>query len=578
MKMRTIAAAVTIIALLGGGFACVKTENLKSKAEIIEETLSGDVSAAEGITVDFGGYIQNNLLGWKNSYTYGGEQSTELINPNKDYMYSDDTKIEEVSLYTSFEFRTSMELFADIDKKADPNSREQKNKSERRKVLKRSFTDNAQEFFDAFEKEMTNSDEKEKKLKIRMQDVLKYYIIGGDIKTDETMSMIDFWLMADRDSDDADANIERKIWSDIQDFFKIPIIENEYLYLDLSMGGSESGVQSMSESTWMSEEEAAQYTDFRIGKSSDSDTDKVTSSDSFGFYTISCVTNEAAYFTFNPHTDNGKVVDTSLIPGGYGIYRLPYDSETGVPKTSELEMVYSLDPNKTYNGIYASPDGKKIFLTYYNTETGDISLHNAESDQLSQSKFCLTAEIIDIETKTCDDSFVIAEGDTENMTWARDDGEYLLFTDEKSQIKVYRYEHETDGGSGKSGGHYELFLDIDEINPTHSTLNLTDAYSKILYEKDRIITVSHPYYDFDSDNLFLRLTSTLTVEVNVFEKKGRTYSGILYSNLQDYYDLESGERIGMILQDEERQGYTISSNQLPLMSCYTSLLDVKRTA
>lgn len=56
------------------------------------------------------------------------------------------------------------------------------------------------------------------------------------------------------------------------------------------------------------------------------------------------------------------MVDTSLIPGGYGIYRLPYDREKEIFLSEKLEMVYALDPEKQYTDIYASPDGAKLFL------------------------------------------------------------------------------------------------------------------------------------------------------------------------------------------------------------------------
>lgn len=43
--------------------------------------------------------------------------------------------------------------------------------------------------------------------------------------------------------------------------------------------------------------------------------------DSFSFETIACSTPEAVYFTFDPHSYRGELVDTSMIPGGYGLYR-----------------------------------------------------------------------------------------------------------------------------------------------------------------------------------------------------------------------------------------------------------------
>ena len=36
------------------------------------------------------------------------------------------------------------------------------------------------------------------------------------------------------------------------------------------------------------------------------------------------LTEDGCYFWFSNRTQNGRTVDTSRIPGGYGVYRLPY--------------------------------------------------------------------------------------------------------------------------------------------------------------------------------------------------------------------------------------------------------------
>ena len=46
--------------------------------------------------------------------------------------------------------------------------------------------------------------------------------------------------------------------------------------------------------------------------------------DSFDFYTQSVATDDAFYFFFSNRTQLGNLVDTSRVPGGYGVYRLPY--------------------------------------------------------------------------------------------------------------------------------------------------------------------------------------------------------------------------------------------------------------
>jgi len=52
------------------------------------------------------------------------------------------------------------------------------------------------------------------------------------------------------------------------------------------------------------------------------------SGDDFFLRTYTPYTDEAIFIAFDAHTNNGDLIDTSLIPGGFGIYRLPYHETT----------------------------------------------------------------------------------------------------------------------------------------------------------------------------------------------------------------------------------------------------------
>ena len=67
-----------------------------------------------------------------------------------------------------------------------------------------------------------------------------------------------------------------------------------------------------------------------------------------------------AYFTFNAQTHKGNIVDTSLIPGGYGLYSLAYDS-SGDPDFSTLSTRVPLDP--AYAPVIAEYLGTASALT-----------------------------------------------------------------------------------------------------------------------------------------------------------------------------------------------------------------------
>lgn len=530
MKMRKVAAAFTILALIGGAFVCMQTENLKKDAHIYEETLAGNPAAADGLAVNFGGYLSYGGLSWENSYTYGSEQNTEFLAEAKKEWNSSNTSSISADLYTDFSWEEWSELFCGENSDNGPADQSE---IEARQYLKAPFSDNAEKFFTDLKEEIPNN--MPKNLKIRVQDVLKYYIIGGDIQIKENMNLLDFWMLFEYAGNEP---IDKKLWSDIQAFFKIPVLENEYALVSVQRDSQENAVLSFSDN----------------GSSSKN------GADSFRFSTVSCATDEAVYFTFDAHTTNGNLADTSLIPGGYGIYRLPYDSETGIPKTSELEMIYSLDPEMHYGSLHASPDGKKLFLTYYNE-------YNNSDDIYSVS-----AQIIDIQSRSCDELLDIMESTEASIIWPRDDGEYLLFTD-ASQLRVYRYEN----------GRYEEFLYVDELDSELPGLTLLtgDIDTKILYEDGMMTTVSYEYCSADLDSVYHRYTQSLSAVVNVFKADGHAYCGRLYSNLQDYYDTESGKKFAELMDESSAQarGTFMTDTKFPtyMQRSYESL-GIKRAA
>jgi len=99
------------------------------------------------------------------------------------------------------------------------------------------------------------------------------------------------------------------------------------------------------------------------------------------------VTSDACYFTFDPHSSDGNLVDLSHLPDGFGIFRLPYRDaqEEGWPRTisvldyEALDMVYPLDP-EAY-----------LFSMHTDAEETQLILHTLEND-----RYMLT--VIDLDT------------------------------------------------------------------------------------------------------------------------------------------------------------------------------------
>lgn len=139
---------------------------------------------------------------------------------------------------------------------------------------------------------------------------------------------------------------EQKVTEDIRDFFKIGVLRDEYR--EVTIGKHENGSLS------------------HMG----------TGSASWGdyYYTnITCaVTDDACFITLRGTSALGKAMDFSAVPGGYGIYRLPFGAPTysddgysytdlGI-RADELEMVYPLAQDIDILNFMTSADHSRLLL------------------------------------------------------------------------------------------------------------------------------------------------------------------------------------------------------------------------
>ena len=118
-----------------------------------------------------------------------------------------------------------------------------------------------------------------------------------------------------------------------RDFFQIPVLEGEQISFQVRM--NQNGVAD----SW----------GWSTGEG-----------DRYDFEPRCVLTQEACYFTIQGSSFGGRQIDTSHIPGGYGLYRLPYD-ETG-PRLEELAMVYPLDQADEVVDLTVSPEEGKLLV------------------------------------------------------------------------------------------------------------------------------------------------------------------------------------------------------------------------
>ncbi len=134
--------------------------------------------------------------------------------------------------------------------------------------------------------------------------------------------------------------------------------------------------------------------------------------DTYSLYSVSAITDNTCYFTFNTLTNKGVPVDTSLLPDGYGIFAFSYGkgtaSHTGIDADS-LSMVYPL------------PLGCTVYDLIYDEQTGKLLLVLGAEDGI-----CL--QWIDRDTMECTKE-ILLRGNGYRFLNCRD-GYFVISTDE----------------------------------------------------------------------------------------------------------------------------------------------------
>ena len=528
MKMRRIAAAVLILSLAAGGYALTQVSGQKDYVRVYEKTVAGDAKAAEGLMVNFGASVVRSGLNWKNTYCYGAngenKQRVDFLSSNPDieaYKTSYQTSVS-FDIYEDFDLQSINELFYERQEELPPVGKEAletaKRKKEIKELLKAPFAKNAENYMKNLRDSIPENGEKE--ASVRVKDLLDYYILSGYINGADEMLDLNFSFLTANDGTDYELE-EAEKWKAWNDFFKIPVLKEEYMTYQFAKGNNG---------------EISVATDYGITEGGDD----------FGFNIQSCDTEDASYFFFDAHSLNGRVVDTSLIPGGFGIYRMPHEGRNGKSAVEELENIYRLDPNAYYQSIAASPDGKKLMISYYYSNANG---QGKDEDE----KVTLLAEVIDLASGKCDEKITLLE----NCLWTvvRSDGEFQVFTDNESMLKIYRY----------MDGRYRKIVDAEGLDFSLPGLaDITSSRTEILYEEGRVSVLCYETintWDKDwNENGFARNEQSVSAILNIFTEDGLAYCGRLYNNLQDFYDTDTYKEIGRKLWEEEKWGETFETD------------------
>lgn len=322
-KAMIIMLAVLVLVLGGISFAAVKIYDAHDKVTLTETTSWGDKEYVEGLKMEINS-TYDNMLFWNTTVSMDDLKSVVT-----EYDFSITAVYPEIDTYSGLILEVSAWGLDSFMK----NEKGEENVT----GVKRAYQELA---------EITEANEKKQK-EIFLNDYMDYY--EYDVKIDLPGTQINSLVNTIQKAsvkEQKNDTIRR-----MNEFFKIPVLETERLNISVEKDDKGNIVQNGSSS--------------RVGNF-------------FHIRNYNVLTEKECYFTFNSYSVGEEVMDTSLIPGGYGIYCLPYDDTVeGCEEDSDmfdvnadrisvdaegLKMVYSLDPQIDVMLLHLNDKKDKLIL------------------------------------------------------------------------------------------------------------------------------------------------------------------------------------------------------------------------
>lgn len=313
------AAFLTILLLIlagaGLGAAAVNVNGPRADVVLTEERFCGDPSAAGGLELQLNAHLSYNLF-WNTTLSFDTEPKTETA-----YTFTADNTYEQYP-----ETYSGLNLESDISVGSFRNYPDDGE-----------LTGIDAAFWELYKN--APDDGTEVSMKVKLADYYEYYPFSFSFDAPGCHLHLDTQRLGE--TADPEPGTGEYVWARLRDYFRIPVPEDETARLHLNKDGKGGLSYGYSQSG------------------------------NYSFYTWSVLTGDACYFVFNNLNGDGAAVDTSLIPGGFGLYRLPYEADTygnnnaagksGI-RIDELAMVYPIDPNVKIAGLYTDPEKEHILL------------------------------------------------------------------------------------------------------------------------------------------------------------------------------------------------------------------------
>ncbi|MBR4954638.1 MAG: hypothetical protein IKY46_01840 [Clostridia bacterium] len=287
----------------------------KDKVTISAETIYGDESAARGITLDMDTNYRRYLF-WHTRYSVDAPETVQ----------------------TEYTFYDIQQRFEHVD-----NSHPMEMQDDIKYGFDKSLNWGITKAYNELYAQVKPGEQKE--MEITLSDYYDYYPLSVFINLPGSYKGWSSHVLYS--SDESLKNDHGRYITPFTEYFRIPVLPESRLII--SIGKSISG-NSVSTGGGYSGE------------------------DHYYITTHSVKTEDAFYFVFDAHTNTDRLVDTSLIKGGFGIYKLPYthSGKEYEVLVDSLQTVFTLDPYAYIIELEISDDGRLMYL--YTIENGIYTL------------------------------------------------------------------------------------------------------------------------------------------------------------------------------------------------------------
>lgn len=462
MKKFIIATILTfILAIMGFITVFLAVDSDNDTVTVTEKVLHGDTSAAKGITVVSNSDFESRLL-WQTTCEVGNADKAETV-----YNYYSKEQIVNVN-------RRNSNFNIDIDIRYGYNHSKPYEELE---PMEKAFTDiyNACPINGSLSK------------RIYLKDLYDFYPIRLQIDIEDV-----YWSGNDYENLFSDEKGGEKYVTDkFREYFKIPVLEDYAIDIKVSRSGNGASIGT-------SEVNEAMGYDYFMN-------------------TNSAVTEDTVFFTIRNKTYRGIPVDTSLIPGGYGIYSFKYSKGTYDSKSNiryftdsgidadSLDTVYALDPEANVESLSVSKNGKDLILVETKGENSIFTVIDIETmtkkHEIVVEDFTASSQIPNVYNMVY---YASGRGYYENVGVLREGEDfYILLSSDGFALIDKNYEFQFVG---------------TKMNYVNELFSYMDDAAQMVYDGERLIVVD----SLTSDVYSARYCSYY---VAVYEKEGLTYYG-----------------------------------------------------